>query len=403
MNNSFSTLFYIRVSNADKSGRCLIYLRITIEGKRAEMSTKRKVKPTQWNALIGKLKGNSSLSTSLNRYLNELDIKAFRAYERFKEQGLVVTPGSIRDSLDGRKKREKSIFSIYENHNKEIFDLVKREEYSQGAYLRHCRTAKYLKSFLINEYKVEDIPVKNIDLHFINRYEHYLKVTLEAASNTITKYIVNFKKIVRIAYANDWIAKDPFLNWKAKWIPVERQALTELELQNLINKTFHIKRLDQVKDIFVFCCFTGLSYADVKKLKPYDISADINGQKWIKIKRKKTNLRVHVPLLTNAKKILIKYQKYQDTNSKNLLLPVISNEKLNAYLKEIAAICGIRKRLTFHLSRHTFATTVTLANGVPIESVSKMLGHSSLKTTQIYAKVLDNKIINDMKEIIDKY
>lgn len=259
------------------------------------------------------------------------------------------------------------------------------------------------KGCINEEYNYDDIYVKEVDLKFINRFEHYLKTNLKSCGqNTVTKYVTNLKKIIRICYANDWISKDPFYHWKAKWKKVEREILSERELQILMETELPSQRLEQVRDIFIFCCFTGLSYIDVEKLSDNHIVLSIRGEKWIKINRSKTDTKSSVPLLPAAEKILKKYSSASH-NIQNGLLPVISNQKLNSYLKEIAVICKIDKKLTFHLSRHTFATTVTLANGVPIESVSKMLGHSSLKTTQIYAKVIDKKLMEDMRLVASKY
>jgi site-specific recombinase XerD len=403
MQETFSTMFYIRQNKPDKLRRCIIYLRITINGQRAELSTQRKIELSLWNPRSGKAKSTHPIGKDLNLYLNELEVKAFRIYERLKEEVGVVSPEIVRDELAGRRVQLKMVCVVYESHNEEILDLVNQGEYSKGAYWRHCRTVRYLKEFMQKEYGLEDIPFKKLDLYFINRFEHYLRTTLKAAPNTITKYVINFKKIVRIAYANDWIAKDPFYNWKAKWKVVERQALTERELKALMDKTFDIERLENVKDIFLFCCFTGLSYADVKKLTSNHIVSDINHQKWIKTTRTKTKTRSNIPLLPHAEALLEKYQGYEHTNENNFLLPVISNQKLNAYLKEIATICRINKKLTFHLSRHTFATTVTLANGVPIESVSRMPGYLSLRTIPIYAKVIDNKLKKDMEKLKAKH
>ncbi|HZJ36119.1 MAG TPA: tyrosine-type recombinase/integrase, partial [Gillisia sp.] len=221
--------------------------------------------------------------------------------------------------------------------------------------------------------------------------------------NTITKYVVNFKKIMRIAFANNWVNKDPFYHWKAKWKKVERDVLTEAELRTMIEKELSIQRLEQVRDIFVFCCFTGLAYVDVQRLSKNHIVLGMDGERWIKINRSKTDSRSSIPLLPAAEEILAKYADHPITLRNGLLLPVISNQKTNAFLKEIADVCGIEKHLTFHLARHTFATTVTLANGIPIEFVSKMLGHQSLKTTQIYAKVIDKKLSDDMNILRGKY
>ncbi len=295
-----------------------------------------------------------------------------------------------------------TLLRLYQEHNDEISELVGRE-YSFGAYQRHVRTRKHLGTIIGKEYKMEDIPLREVDLQFIKRFEHFLKTSKIGGRNTVTKYVVNFKKIIRIAHAHDWISQNPFYHWKAVWEPVEREALSERELTTLIKKEFGIERLNHVKDLFLFCCFTGLAYADVKKLSTDHIVVNMKGQPIIKTQRSKTNTRSVVPLLLPAETILKKYSSFREVNDEGLLLPVISNQKLNAYLKEIAHLCMIKKKLTFHLARHTFATTVTLANGVPIESVSRMLGHQSLRTTQIYAKVIDRKLMEDLKLVQNKF
>lgn len=276
-------------------------------------------------------------------------------------------------------------------------------EYSRGAYLKRLRTRKHLQSFLRSKMNLEDIYLNDVDLRFITQFEHYLKVKGIGGQNTITKYIASFKKIIRIAYANDWISKDPFYHWKAKWAPVDREALTETELHLLMNFDFENPRLEQVTDIFLFCCFTGLAYADVKKLSGEHLVFGMDGNCRIKTKRTKTDTKSIVPILPAAETILNKYNFKEKAKNNGTLLPVISNQKMNVYLKEIAKACEIKKNLTFHLSRHTFATTVTLTNGVPIELVSRMLGHRSLRTTQIYAKVLERKLMEDMRKIKKKF
>ena len=242
-----------------------------------------------------------------------------------------------------------------------------------------------------------------MDHQFITGLEYYLKTTRKCAHNSAIKYITNFKKIIRIAHANDWIDKDPFLHWKGKLKIVEREFLTEEEIQKIIELELKMERLDQVRDIFIFCCFTGLAYADVKKLNRGDISVGADGEEWVKTKRSKTDTRSNIPILPIAKVIIEKYKDNELLKEKDLVLPVLSNQKMNAYIKEIATLAGITKNLTFHLARHTFATTVTLTNGVPIESVSKMLGHTNLKTTQHYAKILDMKVSKDMAILRSKF
>jgi len=212
----------------------------------------------------------------------------------------------------------------------------------------------------------------------------------------------NFKKIIRIALANQWMDRDPFYNFKVKFDSVEREYLNEEEVQKLIDKELYLDRLKIVRDMFVFSCYTGLAYSDVKKLSSADITKGIDGSKWIRIKRTKTKSLSSIPLLPLAEEILDRYKDHPEVKDGKYVLPVLSNQKSNAFLKEIAALCGITKPLTTHLARHTFATTITLTNGVPIESVSKMLGHKDLRTTQHYAKIVDRKISDDMKALKQK-
>jgi len=405
MSSSFSILFYLRTGRKDRAGLSPLFVRITVDKQRTEISLKRKVDPLQWNTALGKMKGTRPQVKAFNHFLEGIRARLFSIQGKFLEEGRYYTAQMIRNVFLGEDKKLHTLLKLYDNHNEEIAVLV-GTEYSKGAYQRHLRTRRHLKAFIhkeYREYRLKDIPLLEIDLRFIKRFEHYLKVLKLGCRNTVTKYLINFKKIVRIAHAHDWVDKDPFFHWKATWDKVEREALTHRELQILMDKTFEVPRLEQVKDIFLFCCFTGLSYGDVQKLSNDHIIMDIQGNLMIKTYRNKTNTAFSVPLLPVAKSIMDKYQDFQEHNKKRLLLPVISNQKLNAYLKEIADICGISKKLTFHLSRHTFATTVTLANGVPMESVSRMLGHRSLRTTQIYAKVLDKKLVDDMERIRIKY
>lgn len=217
------------------------------------------------------------------------------------------------------------------------------------------------------------------------------------------KYMKNFKKVINQALALSWLDKDPFINYKSKLEVVDRECLHEHELKVLLNKEFSISRLEQVKDTFLFCCFTGLAYADIKKASPENLIKGFDGSEWIQVNRTKTNSLSKIPVLPVSKAILEKYKTHQYCIKYNKILPVLSNQKMNAYLKEIADLCGINKNLTSHVARHMFATTVTLTNKIPIETVSKMLGHKSIKTTQQYSKVLDVKVADDMNILKEKY
>ncbi|AIM61852.1 site-specific integrase [Cellulophaga lytica] len=396
MQTRFSVLFYPRGNDIDKNGNAPIYLRITVDGKRSELSIKRKVLLTRWNSEGGKVRGTTADVRELNRYIDTIKFKIYKIHDMLSENQELVTADIIKNIYLGKGKKYKMLLEIFQTHNDKIERLVGKE-FAPGTIERYKTAKKHVSDYINLEYKTKDIPVKDVDHKFISGLEYYLKTERKCAHNTAVKYVTNFKKIIRIAFANDWIQKDPFLNWKAKLKVVEREFLTEEEIQKIAEKELHTERLDQVKDIFLFSCFTGLAYADVKKLSRNDIVIGIDGDKWIKIKRSKTDTRSSIPLLPTAIDILNKYDDHPDVSNKGRLLPVLSNQKMNAYIKEIAILCKITKNLTFHLARHTFATTVTLSNGVPIESVSKMLGHKSLRTTQHYAKILDRKVSDDMK------
>ncbi|WP_298486200.1 site-specific integrase [uncultured Maribacter sp.] len=367
MQNTFSTLFYPRGNDVDKNGKTPIYLRITVNGKRSEFSIKRKVLLTKWNSAAGKMNGATAEVRELNRYLDFIKNKVNKIQEKLIENEDLVTADIIKSLYLGKEIKHKMLLEIFQVHNNKIEKLVGRD-FAPGTIERYKTAKKHVEDYIQLDYGLKDIPVKNVDHKFISGFEYYLKKERKCAHNTAFKYVTNFKKIIRIAFANDWINKDPFLNWKAKLKIVDREFLTKEEIQRIIEKEFRIPRLDQVKDIFIFCCFTGLAYADVKKLSKNDIVIGINGEPWIKTNRVKTNTRSNIPVLPMAQAILDKYQELPDILTGELLLPVLSNQKTNSYLKEIADACEISKNLTFHLARHTFATTITLSNGVPIES-----------------------------------
>lgn len=245
--------------------------------------------------------------------------------------------------------------------------------------------------------------IEELDYAFMSEYEFWLKSVRKCDHNTAMKYLANFKKIVIRCIKNGWLQRDPFIAFKLTKREVERIALTESEIEKITNEVFQMEGTSIVRDIFLFCCYTGLAYADVEKLKKTDIVIGNDGEKWLISKRQKTDVTARIPLLPPAIAIMNKHANHPRCLEKNLVLPVLSNQKMNDYLKIIANQCKITKDLTFHIARHTFATTVTLSNGVPIETVSKMLGHRNLKTTQHYAKILDKKIGDDMKGLREKY
>jgi site-specific recombinase XerD len=293
------------------------------------------------------------------------------------------------------------ILEVFQQHNDKVAELVGKD-FADGTLERYVTSLEHTRRFIQWKYKVNDLDVNQLNYEFITEYEFWLKSVRNCAHNTTMKYLANFKKIVLICVKNGWLQKDPFFGYKLSKKVVIREFLSEKELQVMAEKQFASKRLEQVRDIFLFCCYTGLAYADIYKLKRSEIRPGIDGKKWIFTSRQKTDTLSHIPLLPVSLTILDKYAQHAECLTTGRLLPVLSNQKMNSYLKEITDVCGISKELTFHIARHTFATTVTLNNGVPIETVSKMLGHTNLRTTQHYAKLLDTKISHDMQRLSEK-
>jgi len=402
MSKTFGLLFYLKKNKASASGTLPIYLRITIDGKRTEISTKRTIEIKKWSVEANKAIGRTEDIRELNAYLDSLVSKVYQCQRDLIQDNKEVTTETLKNKFLGIEEKQVTLINLFKDHNKQVERLI-GNGYSAGTLERYKTVCKHLQEFMKHTYNVSDYRLNKINHKFITDFEFYLKSERECAHNSTIKYIKNFKKIVRIAIANDWIVKDPFLNYKVQLKEVKREFLSEEEMQTMLEKDLHTHRLELVRDIFIFCCYTGLAYSDVKKLSKDSIVIGIDGEKWIKTNRTKTGTRSSIPLLPPALKILKKYENSPLSVSKGVLLPVLSNQKSNAYLKEIADLCGIKKNLTTHLARHTFATTVTLSNGVGIESVSKMLGHTSIKTTQHYAKILDSKVSDDMAILKQKF
>lgn len=402
MDTTISILFYLKRAKVNAQGLAPIFQRITVNGRRLDNSTGKFVDPDKWHSEMSKMRGTSEEARSINGHLDNLKSKILNVEKNLIKKDIPITFDSYRNELSGKKERERMLIPIFQEHNRKIKELV-GQEYAAGTLERYETSLKHTKEFILWKYNINDINIEKIDHAFIMEYEFYLRSERKCANNTAVKYIKNFHKIINQCLANGWLNKDPFSNYKAKVKEVTREFLSEEEIEQMMNKEFVSERLELVRDIFVFSCFTGLAYIDVKQLTLDNISLGIDGDKWIFKNRQKTDTASKIPLLPAAKDIIDKYADYPVCKNENRLLPILTNQKMNAYLKEIADVCGIKKDLTFHIARHTFATTITLSNGVPLETVSKMLGHTSLKTTQHYAKILDKKISEDMMILKSKF
>lgn len=402
MNAKVNTHIYARAAKANKFGKYPIYIRITIDGKRKEFSSKYYIDPKKWHPKESKVLGSNEEARTINTYLDSVKSRIMQTAMMIEFKNEALDINTFFEYLTGKAiEKKRFIVPIFKEHNRRLKLLIGKE-YAEGTYQRYETALKHLEEFMQYQYNVSDYPIQSLTHSFIYDYDFYLRAVKNCANNTTIKYIKNFKKIINLCLANGWLDKDPFIAYKPKLQEVDRDYLTQEELGILLNKVLHVDRLDLVRDIFLFSCYTGLAFVDVKNLTQDNIIQGIDGNQWISTHRQKTDTASRIPLLEIPKAIINKYKDHPKSQSDGLLLPMNSNQKTNAYLKEIATICGFTKNLTFHCARHTFATTVTLSNGVPIESVSKMLGHKSIQTTQYYARITDKKVAADMQILKDR-
>jgi integrase len=400
--SKLNLMFFIRRNRQLKDVNRPIYVRISIDKERVDVSTGQSVPEIIWIPEFGMETGNTKEARILNRHIDKVKKGILDHYTQILVEGKEVTAKTVRNAWLGIIENERTIIGIFKEHNDQARLLINKD-FSPAKVQRYETTLKHVQNYIKWRFRKNDLALSSITHDFISGLELYLKTERDCGHNTTIKYIKNFKEIVRIAMANGWLKSDPFVNHKMRLEKVDRGFLTDNELNAIRNLKLKIDRLDTVRDMFLFACFTGLSFSDLKILSPENLVVDKDGRYWIHTKRIKTDNSCHIPLLPPAKEIIQKYRMNPHCINKGVLLPIYSNQKYNAYLKEIADLAGIDKNLTSHIARHTFATTITLNNDVPIESVSKMLGHSSINMTRIYARLLDKKVGNDMSRLFDKY
>jgi site-specific recombinase XerD len=401
LEKSFGLMFFMRKPKNSPNGNYPIYLRITIDGTASELSTKRKCHTSSWNAKTGRSNGIKESIKELNYFLDTLAQQVYQAKRRLIEADRELTSDSIKRNLTGTDEEKRTIMEVFNKHNQQLKSL-EGTEFALNTVKRYNTTLEHTKSFLKWKYGTENLDIKKLNHETIAEFDFWLKAIQKCNHNSTMKYLSNFKKIVLICVKNKWLQSDPFANFKFTKKPVNRLPLSEQELKAISIKNFKNERLQNVRDIFIFSCYTGLSYADVQKLRSDVLNIGIDKNLWIFTNRQKTGTPTRMPLMPEALAIVEKYKEHPKCIVSGLLLPILSNQKMNSYLKEIADSCKIEKPLTFHIARHTFATTVTLSHGVPIETVSKLLGHTSIKQTQHYAKLTDNKVSDDINELIIK-
>lgn len=342
--NTFSILFWINASRAINY-EAEIYARVTVNQKRVNISLKRKVNVDQWDVAKKRVKGHSANAKQINQYLDQVYTQLFQIYQDLKFQQVLITADLIKANYNGEGEQSKTLVNLIEYHSQKI-----RHTHAKGSIRNFGVTESYLNKFLKQIKKTPDIYLKELDYKFLCDFESYLSSYWPSghpkslSQNTIMKHIQRLRKMVTLAYHMEWISKDPFVRWKPAFEKREREFLSDNELSNLENFEFPTERLDRVRDLFVFSCYTGISYVDIMNLTEHNILKGIDGNDWIITKRQKTNSPVKVPLLEKAEELIEKYKNHPMTQVTGSLLPVITNEKLNQYLKEVMYYVGIKKK-----------------------------------------------------------
>lgn len=394
--STFSILFVAQKGKLKANGKAPILARVTVNGEMVHLATRIDVDPDRWLGKECRTPGKSAEDKYINEMLDNYRNVIKNKYNELFFRGEAITAMRLKSILTSRSDEAKRLLVLFDEFNEDYKALVGKET-THKTYTRYLLTRRRLAEFMAAKYKIRDILLSDINTKFINDFYIYLRtVDGKNGHNYHMKMIQRFRTVFKTAKDNGWVTADPFGGFKISMEETHREHLTIDELEVLMSKEMTSERLQRVKDIFVFSCFTGLAYTDVRGLKKSEVVMGNDGRLWIDTRRDKTKVAVYVPLLDIPRAIL---EKYADPTAHDRLLSIPANQKVNDYLKEIAAICGIDKNLTFHMARHTFATTVTLENGVALETVQKMLGHKNIRTTQVYAKMTKRRISMEMESL----
>ncbi|MCK0144860.1 site-specific integrase [Arenibacter sp. F26102] len=398
-NSRLSVVFVVRKLTS-KIDTIKIYARVTVDGKRAEFNLNRELPVSLWDEKRKRGKGFSKYVISLNKYMDQVFTGLHEAHRQLLQEEVDITSAGIKARYLGEDERGKTLLDLISYHNTSMLTVLRK-----GTMKNYYSTERCIKEFLNEKIGVEDILLKKLNYGFIVDFEQYLRkykpaTRMGCANNGAMKHMERLKKMSRLAVKLEWLEKDPFINFKLRLEKTERQFLTERELQLIEETTFNIPSTQRIKDLFIFACYTGLSFIDVSELKIDHLVKGMDGNDWLYTKRTKTDEPLKIPLLPKAMEIIDKYKSNANLLENGRLLPIYSNQMINRTLRDIANACGIRKKITFHVARHTFATAITLSNGVPIETVSKLLGHTKLSTTQIYARVVEKKVGEVMQNLM---
>lgn len=396
MRSSLSILFYLKRGSLSKDGRIPLMCRLTIDGESTSFSCRKHLPPSRWDARRGEMTGDDEEAQLINHELRNLREQLLADFAAILEEYGSVRPKWLKEYTLGAPERQEMLLYMFNKHNEDFRKMVGHGK-SAKSYQRYDVVYRHLRAFIRARYKLQDVRIKYVTITMINAFEQYLRVTLGLKNNTVWVYMITFKHIMSLARAAGAIRSDPFATFRNRFEQVERGYLTEDELQRLMDLPLEAGTARTVRDLFVFSAFTGLSYTDIRNLRWTNIRQLFDGQTWVVTRRRKTRTPSNLLLLDIPRTIL---EKLGDRSGERIFR-IPSNNCCNDYLIDMGRRCGIDTRITFHIARHTFAT-LSISKGVPIETLSSILGHTSIRTTQIYAKITNKKISQDMTALAEK-
>ena len=406
MKSTFSIIFYLKRQVVKKDGTVPVMGRITVDGTQAQFSCKVTANPDLWDTKGGRMKGKSAMALEVNRKLDKMRVSINKNYQEIMDRDSFVTAEKVKNAFLGLEYRSQTLMKVYRQFNEDYEKLYKAEMRSRSSYRKYLCVYRHLLEFLNTRFHVNDIALKELTPAFISDFEAFLRTDKHICENSLSIYILPLRSMVFKAMDNGWLTRDPFREYKVPKVETTRGFLTKEEIHLLMNVELKRKTMQFIRDLYLFCCFTGLAFADLKNLKEEHIQTFFDDSEWIVINRQKTGVRATIKLLDYPKSIM---EKYRGLCADGRIFPVPCYSDCRGILLRIAKRCGITKHLTWHMSRHTMATEICLTNGVPIETVSSILGHKDIKTTQIYAKITKEKLNKDMDKLslqlnhIDEY
>ena len=395
MRSTFRILFYLKRNAPKSNGLVPVMCRITVNGKISQFSCKLDVDEKHWDVKTGRMTGRSVVALEANRMLDKIRVGINKAYQDICDKDNYVTAEKVRNAFLGMGMNHETLLAVFRQHNEDYAKQVGKIK-SQRSYWKYCTVYNNLSEFIRQRYKVSDIALKELAPAFITDFELFLRTEKNHCTNTIWSYMMPFKRIIYMSINNGWLQRDPFYAYSITKEETKRGFLSKEEIKMLIEGSFKKKSYELIRDLFIFCCFTGLSWTDMANLTKENLQTSFDGHLWIKTNRQKTGTETNLRLLEVPLRII---KKYEGCSEDGKLLPVPCYPNCKNGIKVIAKECGIEKNVTWHMSRHSFATTVCLSNDMPIETLSKMLGHRSIRTTQIYAKITAEKVSNDMEKL----